>query len=420
MRVFATWELRSRRPQGHTGRVLGRRPWRVGGRTFAFFVAALLLLFLLILPSFTPTLGGTGTTLDRQKLAEELAVQKAALSQASAELNALQADFDKLAVEHNAIEVRLAELEGEIREAEKDIAQAEQDLSAVQARLEERLVSLYKQKSSSVSVYVEVLLNEDDLASVLKRVDTLNDIAQEDQELFDEVTGYLEASWAAKELLQQKQAEQATDLERLVQVEEETYQKLASSSSQYQALKSQVSKLKAEIAKVDAETAAAEKRRLQAKIARQAGLAWDNGSDGTIQPPPFTFPVQGVHSFADTWGAPRSGGRVHRGCDVMAAEGTPLVACVTGIITSLCPSDIGLGGIYINLRGNNGYVYFYCHLSRIAPGIGRGTSVKAGQVVGYVGTTGNASRTCPHLHFGMRPGGGGNVNPYATLKYYDQ
>jgi murein DD-endopeptidase MepM/ murein hydrolase activator NlpD len=381
----------------------------------------LALLFLLILPSFTPTLGSTTlTTVDREALNKELAEKKTALSQAKAQLNALQAEFDQLAVAHNAIEVRLAELEDEVREAEKDITQAEQDLSAVQARLEERLVSLYKQRSSSVSVVVEVLLNEDDLASVLKRLDTVNDIAEKDQELFDEVTGYLEASWAAKEVLQQKQAEQAANLEKLVRVEDETYQKLAASSGQYEALKSQVSKLKAEIAKADAEATAAEKRRLQERIARQAGKAWDNSSDGTIQPPPFTFPVRGAHSFADTWGAPRSGGRVHRGTDVMAAEGTPLVAVVPGIISGLCPTDVGLGGISIYLRGNNGYVYFYCHLNRIADGITRGVSVKAGQVVGYVGTTGNAGRNSPHLHFAMRPGGGGSVNPYATLKYYDQ
>ena len=104
----------------------------------------------------------------------------------------------------------------------------------------------------------------------------------------------------------------------------------------------------------------------------------------------------------------------------MATTGTPLVACVTGTIRSLCPSDIGLGGISIHLLGDNGYIYFYCHLDGIASGIQRGTAVKAGQVIGYVGHTGNASRNLPHLHFGMRPGGGKYVNPYATLKYYDQ
>jgi murein DD-endopeptidase MepM/ murein hydrolase activator NlpD len=387
------------------------------------FAVASLLAFLIILPGFAPALGATATTVDREELRGELAVKKAALSRARAELNALQAELDQLAEEHNAIEVRLAELEEEIREVEKEIAQSEEDLDAVQVRLEERLVGLYKQRSSSVSIYVDVLLSEKDLASVLQRLDTLNEIAEEDQKLFDEVMGYLEASWAAKEVLERKQAEQAANLEKLVQVEEKAAKELASAEGKYQGLKSQISKLKAEIAAADRAAAEAERKRRQEEIRRraaQAGSRWNNSSNGTIHPPPFIFPVKGAHSFRDTWGAPRSGGRVHVGCDVMAAEGTPLVACVTGYISGLNPSDSGLGGISIYLRGNNGYSYYYCHLERIASGIQRGTPVKAGQVIGYVGHTGNAARTLPHLHFGMRPGGGKYVNPYATLKYYDQ
>ena len=102
----------------------------------------------------------------------------------------------------------------------------------------------------------------------------------------------------------------------------------------------------------------------------------------------------------------------------MAALGTPLVACVNGTISRVNRTDTGLGGISIHLKGNNGYVYYYAHLDSIASGIEVGTTVKAGRTVGYVGSTGNAGR-CNHLHFGMQPGGGVSVNPYATLKFYD-
>ncbi|MBC7294424.1 MAG: M23 family metallopeptidase, partial [Thermoleophilia bacterium] len=117
--------------------------------------------------------------------------------------------------------------------------------------------------------------------------------------------------------------------------------------------------------------------------------------------------------------APRSGGRTHKGTDIIAPRGTPVVACVAGTIVRANPYDTGLGGISIWLRGRNGTTYYYAHLDGLASGIQAGVAVAAGQTIGYVGDTGNARGGVCHLHFEIHPGGGAAVNPYATLRAAD-
>jgi len=136
----------------------------------------------------------------------------------------------------------------------------------------------------------------------------------------------------------------------------------------------------------------------------------------TTEPPPstgLTCPVDGAVSFTDTWGDPRSGGRTHEGVDMIAARGTPLVAIETGTIKRM--GNGGLGGITIYLTGAGGDQYYYAHLDAWAPGLSVGQAVSVGELIGYVGNTGNAQYTVPHLHFEFHPGGGDPVNPYPLV-----
>ena len=124
-------------------------------------------------------------------------------------------------------------------------------------------------------------------------------------------------------------------------------------------------------------------------------------------------PVNGASSFSDSWGAPRSGGRTHKGVDMSASRGTPLVAMESGAIYRL--SNSSLGGISIYLVGNSGDLYYYAHLDAWAEGLAGGQKVAAGDPLGIVGTTGNSPSWAPHLHLGWKPGNGDWANPYPMV-----
>ena len=135
------------------------------------------------------------------------------------------------------------------------------------------------------------------------------------------------------------------------------------------------------------------------------------GAAGTVSGG-VACPVGSPRTYIDSWGAARSGGRSHKGTDILAPRGTPTPAYESGVISRL--SSNSLGGISLYLRGDSGNVYYYTHLSGYA-GVSVGQRVSAGQVIAYVGATGNA-RGINHLHFEVRPGGGGNVNPYPYVR----
>ncbi len=126
------------------------------------------------------------------------------------------------------------------------------------------------------------------------------------------------------------------------------------------------------------------------------------------------FPVPGPHAFSNDFGAPRHQGR-HQGIDILAARGAPVVAVAGGVIDSMSRADTGLGGIRLWLRDDAGTRFYYAHLARIAPGLAVGSRVRAGQVLGAVGRTGDARGGVFHLHFELHPGGGPAINPYPEL-----
>jgi murein DD-endopeptidase MepM/ murein hydrolase activator NlpD len=139
-----------------------------------------------------------------------------------------------------------------------------------------------------------------------------------------------------------------------------------------------------------------------------------NPSTGPASPPPVSShivcPVRGAVSFIDSFGAPRSGGRSHQGVDMMAAEGTPNVATVSGTVRQ---QQGALQGNGVFLSGDDGNSYWYFHLSRYE---GPPRHVSQGEVIGYTGHTGNADGGAPHTHFEYHPGGGAAVDPYPLVR----
>lgn len=117
-------------------------------------------------------------------------------------------------------------------------------------------------------------------------------------------------------------------------------------------------------------------------------------------PRPLIIPVSGVPTgmLSDNYDDPRSGGREHRAIDIMAERGTPVLAADDGTIVKLFDSDRGGLTVY-QFDPTETYSYYYAHLDAYADALEEGQSVKRGDLIGYVGTSGNAPDSAPHLHF---------------------
>ncbi len=127
----------------------------------------------------------------------------------------------------------------------------------------------------------------------------------------------------------------------------------------------------------------------------------------------YVFPVFGDVGFTDDYGAPRAVTGWHHGNDIFAPTGTPLLAVADGTLSRVGINN--LGGNRLWLTDDAGNEFYYAHLSAYAPAAVSGARVRAGQVIGFVGNTGQAITTPPHLHFEVHPNAGDSVNPYPYL-----
>jgi murein DD-endopeptidase MepM/ murein hydrolase activator NlpD len=162
--------------------------------------------------------------------------------------------------------------------------------------------------------------------------------------------------------------------------------------------------------KADTRTAA---QKLQDALTKKE-LAWQTDLLGRRG---YAFPVAGEHNFVDTFGAPRADVPVHVGNDIFASFGTPVVAVADGRLYRV--GTLKISGNRLWLRDKKGYRYFYCHLSDFAAAAYNGADVHAGEVIGFVGNTGDAEPTPPHLHFEVHMPDGAVVGPYPYLRKWD-
>ncbi len=151
---------------------------------------------------------------------------------------------------------------------------------------------------------------------------------------------------------------------------------------------------------------------------------------------PIVFPVDGEHQFINDWHFPRDGGaRLHEGVDIIAERHSSLVATINGVIETVRHSNTGRAGNMVVLRGDDGHRYYYIHLNNDEPGtdndvnlfehafaagIAEGVRVQAGDPIGFVGDSGNAEHTVPHVHFAVHDAGGESINPYWSLRRADR
>lgn len=129
------------------------------------------------------------------------------------------------------------------------------------------------------------------------------------------------------------------------------------------------------------------------------------------------LPMQGPCWFSDSWGDPRGAGRTHQGSDLFAEPRSLVYAVVDGTLTRRAWDQPGLrsgNAWWLTSADGSGTYYFYAHLADFAPGLRVGSRVEAGQIIGFMGNTGNSA--FPHLHFEIHPNGGGAVNPHSLLR----
>jgi murein DD-endopeptidase MepM/ murein hydrolase activator NlpD len=119
--------------------------------------------------------------------------------------------------------------------------------------------------------------------------------------------------------------------------------------------------------------------------------------DRKLALPIANVPVKDIH---DTFNEARGGDRRHEATDIMTPKGTPVLAVDNGLVRKLFTSERGGLTIY-QMDSSEKYIYYYAHLDRYAPGLREGLLVKKGDVIGYVGATGNADPNAPHLHFAI-------------------
>ncbi len=296
------------------------------------------------------------------------------------------------------LEAQLSDLGYRIDRMEGRIDEDEENISDLRTAAQELVVNAYINSGSSTLESALDAANIQDILTAQHFIDRATDRGTAMLDRLDAITRDLLRQSSLLETdrseIAELQAEQATQVARLAELEataEELYREA-----------------KAEYAAEVRAWEAAERARKIAEAARQSGAAGGLPS-GTI--PDFICPVAGSVYFRNDWGNPRSGGRTHKGTDMFAAKGVPVVAVVDGTLRF---RDGGLGGIAIWLKGA-GASFYYAHLDSRASGLSTGSYVERGTVIGYVGNTGNAFGGADHLHFQLHPGHGSPVNPYPTL-----
>lgn len=397
-------------------------------------ILAICLAALMAVPSGAIAKSSKSLTIEKNKKKQEqtevknkIKKQKSNISNAESEKKVVNDEIVNLDERIQVTSAKISTLEGEISSLNKDIKENQDKLEEAQVNLEEntealrmRLREMYKRGNVN---FLEVILNSKDIEELLRNNEIISSIAKADRELIEFIGEQIETIKESEQRLQIDKAKLSANKAAVIN-ERQTYQAAIDAKNNYmKVLESNLELYKAEFEKAQAnwDSLDAEIVRLQKQISEQkkaeeaaarARKATRVHSNISVSSAPrngqsYTWPVPGHYSISSPFGYrihPILGySKFHSGVDIPAPSGTPIVAAKSGtVIMSKLMS--GYGNVVMVDHGDTVTVYAHCS----ALNVGVGESVKAGDVIAFVGSTGLS--TGAHLHFEVRVNGS-PVNP---------
>lgn len=362
---------------------------------------------------------------EQMQIKNKINKEKSNISNTENEKKSVSTDIENLDAKIQVTSAKISTLESEIVRLNKDIAENQEKLQEAQVNLSEntdalrmRLREMYKRGNVN---YLEVILNSKDIEELLRNNEIISSIARADRELIEFIQEQIDTIKETEETLQIDKAKVSAS-KAAVENERQSYQAAVDAKNNYmKVLESNLDLYKAEFEKaqsnwdaLDSEIARLQKeitaqKKAEEAAARRATRVHSNitVSSGPRNGQSYTWPLPGHYSISSPFGYrvhPILGySRLHSGVDIPAPSGTPIVAAKSGtVIMSQLMS--GYGNVVMVDHGDTVTVYAHCS----ALNVGVGESVKAGDVVAFVGSTGLS--TGAHLHFEVRVNGS-PVNP---------
>jgi murein DD-endopeptidase MepM/ murein hydrolase activator NlpD len=342
----------------------------------------------------------------------DIASQRARLATLRSQLAALDSQAAAAAVAHNRALDRLDLIRARLRRATVDIGVARRDHRVAQRRLAARLSAAYRQPSPSI---LSVVLSSGSVSNLIEASDAISRVSELDAQTIAAVRARQRRLDALRRQLVADRAEAAAQLAAAQTRRSEVNALIAHRRSALaradRDLRQALARERQRLARLAAQKRTSNSRlpvrQATTGVSRTGPALLTAGAQGRV------FPIAGSTNFRDDWLAARAGGRLHEGIDLFARRGTPAVAIADGTLFRVGWNR--LGGWRLWLRDNAGTEYYYAHLDAFATAAREGARVAAGTVIGYVGDSGDAKGTSPHVHFEIHPGGGGPVRPYPIV-----
>lgn len=396
-------------------------------RIIVIVLAAALLLTVMI-PALSMLAGASVTKSDIQNIKDELADIQAQKKETEKQLAAVRNDLAKAREQMALIENQVVLTESQINASQElldqydtQILDKEKEIRGLEDKEQEQLEEFYEQvrwmeETGSVS-YVSILFEASSFQELLDYAMLLTDIMEYSNRIIDRLQATEEELAAARDELQASRDEQAVVQEELEAQKAELEEKREEQNKLLQQIAASESTL-AEEARLQAESEAKINKELKAAEAKYAAqlaeLERQRSASTNVTSGNWYWPLPGRYRLSSLFG-----GRIlygaydnHTGTDIPAPSGTPIYAANDGVVTTVNRNkNASSYGYYCTISHGGGYVTLYAHQCQV-PIVNEGDTVSKGQLIGYVGTTGNS--TGNHLHFELRVNGVRN----SVLKLY--